>query len=134
VVIPARARGLALQTALRTPRRLPPTLGRATGDEGVDDLLLGRGDPLALPGAVAREAEEVGDFPPRPVGPGWRSPAWGPPTTGGIAALRHGTGPVVRPPQPSAWAMDLGHVLPGDRQRPGGRSAAPVAEAERHGP
>jgi len=55
-------------------------------------------------------------------------------TTGGIAALRHGTGPVVRPPQPSAWAMALGHVLPGDRQRPGGRSAAPVAEAERHGP
>src|SRR5262245_1811094 len=68
VAIPARAIGITLKAALRTPLRMPSELGRATGHEGVDDLLLGRGDPIALPVGVAIEAEDVGNFPPRSVG------------------------------------------------------------------
>ncbi len=64
---PARARGVARQAALRPPLRMPPKLGRATGPDGVDNLLLGRGDPMGLPGGRVIEAEEGGAFPPRPV-------------------------------------------------------------------
>jgi hypothetical protein len=65
--LPARASGIARQAALRTPLRMPPQLGRATGHEGVADLLLGRGAPLALPVGGAREAEDGGHVPPRSV-------------------------------------------------------------------
>jgi hypothetical protein len=67
VAIPARARRLARTAARGTPLRMPSELGCATGAEGVDDLLLGRGDPMGLPGGSAREAEEVSEFPLRPV-------------------------------------------------------------------
>lgn len=49
---------------------MPPKLGRATGNDGVNSLLLGRRDLLGLPGGVAIEAEDVGDFPLRAIVPG----------------------------------------------------------------
>src|SRR5438093_11836756 len=65
--------------------------------------------------------------------PGWLSPVWGQPTTGGIASLRYGTGQVVRTAQQIEGTMDLGQVLPGDMEIPGGRIDAPVAEQELNG-
>ena len=70
VAIPARALRLARKAARWTPLRMPPELGCATGDDGVNDLVLGRGDLMSLPGGVAVEAEEVGDF------PGWPVRSW----------------------------------------------------------
>ena len=97
VAIPARAIGIALNAALRTPLCMPPKLGRATGHEGVDALLLGRGAPIALPGGVAREAEDVGDFPPRSVG-AWRA-------VPGMGTAHHGR-PCRTPSQPWAGRPD----------------------------
>lgn len=72
-----------------------------------------------------------------PLGRGPRLP-WG---TGALPARALGRArhaalrpPRRRPPQQLAGALDLGSGLPGERQRPGGRSEAPVAEQERPGP
>jgi hypothetical protein len=78
VAIPARARGLARKATLGTPLRMPSELGWATGDDGVDDLLRGRGDPRGLPGGIAIEAEEGSEFPLRPGGSWLAVPAMGP--------------------------------------------------------
>jgi hypothetical protein len=82
---------------------MPPKLGRATGSEGGDDLLLGRRDPVALPVGVAIEAEDVGDFPARPV------IAWL--TVSGMATAHYGRHRLT-PPQP--WAGRQDH--PADRR------------------
>jgi len=68
VAIPARAIGIALKAALRAPFSMPPELSGATGEEGVDHLLLGRRDLMGLPVGGAVEAEDVGDFPRWTVG------------------------------------------------------------------
>ena len=132
--MPARARRLARHAALPTPLRLPPERGRATGEERVDDLGLGRGDLRALPRAGAREADEGGASPPRPSGPGRAVPMPGPAPTGGLASRRDGPGQGVRASQQSDGAVDCGHVLPSERPISGRWGEAPVAEEALHGP
>ena len=46
---------------------MPAELGRTTGNDGVDHLLLSRSDRMGLPIGVAIQAEDVGDFPRWPV-------------------------------------------------------------------
>ena len=53
---------------------------------------------------------------------------------GGIASLHRSPGQVVRTTQQIEGAVDLGQVLPGDMQIPGGRVDAPVTEQELTGP
>ena len=135
VAIPARAIRIALKAALRTPLRMPPELGRATGEESVNDLVLGRGDPIALPIAVAIEAADVGDFPPRPIVSMAGCPLHGDsPPAGGIASLRYGTGQPFSASQQIEGAVDFGQVLPSDMQISGRRVDAPVAEQELNSP
>jgi hypothetical protein len=101
VASPARAIRRALKAALGTPLCMPSELGGATGDDGVDALLLSRGDPIELPIGVAREAEDVGDFPPRSVVT-WRAgPGMGPAPHGRhrLTPPQHWAG---RPDRPAA--------------------------------
>ena len=67
VAMPARARRIARKAALGTPLGIPAEWGRATGDDGVDALVLRRGAPMGLPVGRAREAAEVSECPLRPV-------------------------------------------------------------------
>jgi hypothetical protein len=46
---------------------MPTELGRTTGQEGVEHLLLGGRDRMGLPVSIARQAEDVGDFPRWPL-------------------------------------------------------------------
>jgi hypothetical protein len=88
VAIPACAIRIARTATLRTPLRMPAELGRTTGQDGIDSLLLGRRDRMGLPIGVARQAEDVGDC---PRGPG-RS--WLPgPSLGAAPSGRHGRTP-----------------------------------------
>ena len=98
--MPARARRLARHAALPTPLRLPPERGRATGEERVDDLGLGRGDLRALPRAGAREADEGGASPRGRAAPGGLSPCRGQPPRAAsphaATALGRASGPPSR--------------------------------------
>ena len=105
----ARTLPRARTAARRTALRLPPQLGRAPGNEGVDALLLGRGAPRALPGGGAREAGKVGHFPPRSVVAGLAVPGLGTAHPGRPRlAPPTALGRSVRFPRPSALGCGPG--------------------------
>jgi DNA polymerase-3 subunit gamma/tau len=98
--MPARALGIALTAALRTPCRMPPALRGAPSEDDSAPLLLGRRDLRGLPVGGAGEAEDGGDF------PRWTGGAWPAlPSMGSAHSGRHGLPPARRraalpPPAP----------------------------------
>ena len=64
VAIAARAIGLAFEATLGTAFGMATELRGATGDDGVEHLVLSRGYPMRLPVGVAIEADDIGNFPP----------------------------------------------------------------------
>jgi hypothetical protein len=67
---------------------MPAELGRTTGPDGIDELLLGGRERMGLPVGVAIQAEDVGDFP-RGPGSSWLAV----PSMGAAPSGRHGLPP-----------------------------------------
>ena len=129
--MPAGARGLARTAARRTPCGMPPAWGCTTGDEGVNDLLLGGCNGMGLPGGRAREAEDGGDVPPRPVVSWLAGPGMGPASSGTHRRTPRPPGADLphRPADPTGcgpWRGAVGcGAAPGWSSRwPGGRAGA----------
>ena len=107
VAIAARALGVAFEAAPGTAFGMAPELRGATGDDGVEHPVLSRGYPMSLPVGVAREANDIGDFPLGPLRPRCSVSCMG---TGGGG--EHGLTPRVREADPRRSPTDRRDCAP----------------------